>query len=483
MPTPAHLLCLAAALLAVPLLAAPAAAQPATATSNAAASASFESGVASYREGAYPEAYRLFRRAAAESGFSTTTTAALLMAGKAAYADADFDAAVSSLTTLIATYPESRYTPEARRVLALATAGGPNGQGRPFDLGVVLPVSGPNGYLGQALFNGVRIAVDEHNRAVEAGAAGSAEGGPRRQVRLVFRDSGGNGPAASDAVGDAVEAGADAVVGPLFSDEAQPAAARAEEAGVVLVAPLATDDAVSEGRRFAFQANPTFAARGRVMARYTVQRLGLRRVGVVTQDGTPGETDGTAFATEARRLGATVGFDRQLDSAEDWPDLDRRVGASTLAAVQAVYLPVTGADAPERIAEAVRALEAVRGAPRPVGNTEWEGLTTSRERASRLNAVFGQDFFVAPGASDAFGRRYRELSGIGPDRLALIGYDVTRMLLANLEQAGAEGTLADRLRAAPTFQGIAHRFGFNGQQVNESLFILGYRDGDAVLIE
>lgn len=151
-----------------------------------------------------------------------------------------------------------------------------------------------------------------------------------------------------------------------------------------------------------------------------------------------------------------------------------------LTAVQAVYLPVTGATAPEQIADAVRALEAVRGAPRPIGNTEWEGITTSRERASRLNAVFGQDFFVAPGASDTFGRRYRELSGIGPDRLALIGYDATRMLLSNLE---GEGELADRLRAAPPFQGVAHRFSFGGQQVNEALFILGYRDGDAVLIE
>ncbi len=485
MPSRPALRLAALLLVAVPATVAPAAAQEA----NPAAAAAFESGLASFRDGAYPEAYRLFRRAATGFDVSTTTTAALLMAGKAAYADADYDAAVSSLTSLIATYPGSRYTPEARRVLGLATAGGPSGQGRPFDLGVVLPVSGPNGYLGQALFNGVRIAVDEHNRQVAEGyraattgaaAGGAAEGAPRRQVRLVFRDSGGNGSAAGDAVEAAVEAGADALVGPLFSDEAGPAAARAEAAGVVLVAPLATDEAVSAGRRFAFQANPTFSARGRAMARYTVQRLGVRRVGVVTQDGTPGETDGAAFAAEARRLGAAVGFERQLTSADDWADLDRRVGVPALTAVQAVYLPVTGADAPEHIADAVRALEAVRGAPRPVGNTEWEGITTSRERASRLNAVFGQDFFVAPGASDAFGRRYRELSGIGPDRLALIGYDVTRMLLATLE---GEGELADRLRAAPAFQGLAHRFSFGGQQVNEALFILGYRGDAAVLIE
>lgn len=449
------------------LAAAPAAAQPDTAERIPAAEAAFENGLESYRDGAYPEAYRLFRRAATEFGYSDRTTAALLMAAKAAYADADYDAAVGSATTLVATYPESRYTPEARRLLALATAGGPTG--RPFSLGVVLPVGGANGYLGQALFNGVRIAVDEHNA-----------GSPRRPVRLVFRDSGGNGPAARDAVDDAIDDGADAVVGPLFSDEAGPAAERAEAAGVVLIAPLATDELVTRGRRFAFQANPTFPARGRAMARYAVGRLGLRRLGVATEVNTLGVDDGAAFAAEARRLGATVSFERELASASEWADLDRHVGAAALAGIQSIYLPVTGADAPEHIAEALRALDTGRAAPRPLGNTEWEGISTSRDRASRLGAVFGQDFFVAPGSSDAFGRRYRELSGIGPDRLALIGYDVARFLIANLD---GEGTLADRLRAAPTFQGVAHRFGFEGQQVNGALFILGYRDGDAVLLE
>ena len=121
-------------------------------------------------------------------------------------------------------------------------------------------------------------------------------------------------------------------------------------------------------------------------------------------------------------------------------------------------------------------------APRPLGNTEWEGIASaSRSRASRLGAVFTQDFFVAPGATDDFARRYQALSGIGVDRLALIGYDLTRFLLS---QAGTgEGALADRLRRAPQFNGIANRFAFDGGQVNEALFILGYRDGRAVLLE
>ena len=154
-----------------------------------------------------------------------------------------------------------------------------------------------------------------------------------------------------------------------------------------------------------------------------------------------------------------------------------------MARAQAVYLPVTGADAPAYAADALRSLEGLAAPPRPLGNTEWEGLTTSRARASRLGSLFTTDFFSPPGAVDAFGSRYRQLSGIGPDRLALMGYDLTRFILTSVESENAEGSLADRLRAAPTFQGLAHRFNFDGGQVNASLYILAYRDGNAILVE
>ena len=457
-------------ILLVALAAVPALAQPATADRVPAAETAFESGLASFSQGEYAEAYRLFQRAATEFGVHQRTTAAQLMAARAAFAEGAYARAASSATALVTSAPDSRYAPDARALLArIAEADA----GRAFQLGVVLPVAGPDGYLGQAVFNGVRIAVDEHNARVAAGTG--------RRVRMIFRDSGAEGGLAENAVRAAVAAGADAVVGPLFSDEALTAAAAAEAAQVPLVAPLATDDAVSAGRRFAFQANPTFAGRGRAMARYAVGRLGLRRVGVAVETGSLGAVEGAAFAAEARRLGATVAFETRL-GAGDWADLDRRVGASDLAAVQGVFLPTTGADAPTHAADALRALRAVTGAPRPLGNTEWEGLTASRDLASRLGAVFTQDFFVPPGAADAFGRRYRALSGLGPDRLALIGYDVTGFVLSHAEGDGG-AALADRLRAAPRYQGVAHRLAFDGGQVNEALFILGYRDSEAVLLE
>ena len=443
-------------------------AQPATADAIPAAEAAFQNGLASYRSGAYAEAERLFVRAADEFGYNERTTAATLMAAKSAYAEADFERAISLATRLVSRYPTSRYAPEARRVLSNATSGGVGGRGVPFELGVVLPVAGQDGYLGQALFNGVRIAVDEHN-------AGSG-----RPVRMVFRDSRATGDGARQAVEAVVAEGAGAIIGPLFSDEAEPAGAAAEAARVVLLAPLATDVAVSQGRRYVFQANPTFPSRGRAMARYVTGRLGLDRLGVASQRGTFGADMALGFAAEARRLGATVAFEQSLADGSDWQDLDREVGASRLSGVDAVYLPVTGRDAPRYAADALRSLDALGSAPRPLGNTEWEGLSQSTGRASRLGAVFTQDFFVAPGAADAFGRRYRQLSGIGQDRLALIGYDLARFLLS---QIGEEGDLGDAVRAAGRFDGVGNRYSFGDGQVNEALFILGFRDGQAVLLE
>ena len=82
--------------------------------------------------------------------------------------------------------------------------------------------------------------------------------------------------------------------------------------------------------------------------------------------------------------------------------------------------------------------------------------------------------------TSAFGRTYRALAGIGQDRLALMGYDLGRFVLA---QVGVEGALGDALRSAPRFDGIGHRFRFDGGQINEALFVLGFRGEQAVLLE
>ena len=447
-----------------------AAAQPATAPRVSEAETAFESGLAAYREGAYIEAGRLFGRAANDFGYNERTTAALLMMGRSAFAAADFGAASAPLTALVTEYPDSRYAAEARALLATMEASAPT-----FDLGVILPATGENGFLAQAMFNGVRLAVDDHNAA-------NAD----RPVRLVFRDTEGTADGAGTAVRRALEAGADIILGPLFSAEAAAAAEVAEQSGAVLVAPLATDEVVAAGRRFVFQANPTFPVRGRQMARYAVERAGARNLAVVAESGTFGAVMADAFEAEATRLGATIVSTSRMRDAAGWNVLPELVGRERLRTAQAVYLPVTGGDAPEHAAAALRGLEEMSLDIQALGNTEWEGLDASRSRAGRFRAVFDQDFYVDDASAGEFAARYRALAGVRADRLALMGYDVARMVLdVAWPEGGSQASgaaLADRLRAAPLHSGLGHRVHFDGGQVNGALFLMTFRGSEAVLV-
>lgn len=448
----------------------PTTAQPAVAEAVPAAEGAFQSGLDSYEEGDYRSATRHFLRAAEGYGYNVRTTAAALMAGKSAYAAGDLDRAVALFTDLIQTYPQSRYAGEAERVREQALTAGKVGR-QPVQIGVALPVSGAAEPLGQALFNGIRLAVEGHNA-----------GRPDHQIRLVFRATDGGAGRAAAAVRELAEAGVGVVIGPLFSEEAREAAAAAEDADVVLLAPLATDTEVSSGRTRVFQMNPTFPARARVMARYVALDLRLNQVGVVSRRDGFSNAMGDAFAEEVQQLGVEVVFHADLQSRGDWNRIDQVVGRSRLSNVDAVYLPVTGRQAPEHAAGALRSLEQAPRPPRPLGNTEWEGLTGSRDRAARLGAVYTQDFFVAPGALADFAPAYERLAGIGPDRTSLMGYDAAQFLIDLLE-TNAEGILAERIRQASRFDGLGHRFDFEGGQVNHALFIMAYRGGQSVLLE
>ena len=468
MPSLRALLPLCALALAL-LAAAPAAtAQPADAPTIAAAEGQFESGLADYRAGNYDDAARRFTAAATDYGFNARTTAAYFMAGKAHYAAGDRERAVSIFASLLSTYPRSRYAEEARRLQqrALAIEDAPE----PVVLGLVLPAGPDDRPLAQAMLNGVRLAVEQYN-----GAA------PARPVQIVFRDTDGDAAGAQSATQSALDAGADLVIGPLYSFEAEPAAAVAERAGVPLVAPLATEEAVAAGRRFVFQVNPPFAERARVIARYATDELGLQALGTIAEPDGYGRAMADAFTDEARAREAEVPLDFRLASARDWFRLPDVLQAEMLAGLDALYLPTVGDQAAEHAAASMRGLEEIGVVPRPLGNEGWDGLQASRARAAKHQVVFTEAFHVDGRSPDAarFQEAYLRLAGAAPDRLAYAGYDTATFLLGVLRPLrSADGLtgqrLADAIRQAPRHDGLGHRLHFAGGQVNEALFLLGY---------
>lgn len=441
-------------------------AQPATAPHIPSAEQAFDRGLREFSTGNFSAAQASFERAAEAFGYNQRTTAAFVMAAKSRYAAGDIEGAISDFTTFIAAYPNSRYVNHARTVRRDAQTQLMNIPEPPevFTLGIILPMASADEVFSQALFNGVRLAVDAHNEAH-----------PDRPIRMVFRASGSD---AGDAVGALVQAGADAIIGPLYSDEAGRAAAAAERLGVVMIAPLATDHYVSEGRRFVFQTNPTFDVRGRAMAQYTLEQ-GYGSVGSVAVSGSYAETMSNSFIAEARNRNALVAFTEILPTADSWFQMVERVTETRLRSADALYLPVSGATAEDQVLGALRSLQNLyptgSGSPAIFGNAEWVAVegTASASAASRFGVIVSSDIYPDE-RSEAyldFVSRYRQLSGIRPDRLAFIGYDASTMLIAAIDSGLP---LQHTLREASVFEGVAHRIHFKNSQVNQSLFFLRF---------
>ena len=431
----------------------------------------FEDALEAFEQGEYAMAGRLFGIVRSAYDLHRKTTAALLMEAKVLYREGRFEEAVERARFLESEFPLSSYIEAARQLREMAEEGLERGIPLPRDLGILLPLDGSDAPLAQALFTGVRIAVDEHN-----------EQHPDRPVRMIFRNTGVDSARAAGSVEELALLGVQAIIGPLYSSEAIASAGAAERAGVVLVAPLATDESVSNGKRYVFQANPTIVMRGRLMARFAARSLRLDDFGVIAERDRDGISERMAqgFLEEAALERRTVQYDTLLVSQTAWNRLSETLARDTILSASAVYMPIVSGESVARIDAAMRSFESMGLGERIriLGNGDWR-FAPNAMRASRYATTYADDFYVARDDSSvqAFAERYRELSDAEPEgRLAITGYDVARFLLPLLVD-DSEEALADRVRTAPLREGLGTRIDFEGGNVNTAMFWFRYQDG------
>ena len=511
----------------------------------------FEEGLAAFEDEAYTEAYRRFR-AAVEYPLHQKTTAALLMGGRALYRSGRYEDAISILETLLDRYPDTTYRAEANQIISYARDGLQSGQAAPDTLriGLMLNLEGEEATRSQAFFNGVRLAVDRHNgvsrryllppelsgesdevtvheteelfgdeRAEADGATTLITSrdtvfvdslqavteqtrAPRRVAKMHVRhfstDDGDTERALETAVDSLVRMDqVDVIIGPFYSRQAQVAGAAAEEAGVVFIAPLATESGVSAGRRYVFQANPSIEMRGQAMARYAAEGLLIRSTALVYEQGRGlSERMAEGFREEARSIGMDIPFTYEVENARSWSRLPNAIRSDTtitnamMTSAQAVYMPFTGRNAGGRIQEALVGLERMRLGLRALGNSEWHDLGIEQE-ASKFTATYTNDFYVdtARDAVQEFVRNYEILTGTSPDaespiaqRLSYTGYDVTGYLLNGLNNSSTR-IRPDMLRSSSRYEGLGIRIDFSEGNINRGLFIHRYRNGRLELVQ
>ena len=438
------------------------------------ASEQFRLALIAFESREYDAAYRRFMEVFNLEPAHTRTTAALLMAGKALYRMGDHAQVLDVLGLFHRDYPTSRYLPEASQVMAYARLelGKAELLSEAVRIGVALPLTGVDPALSRSLFSGIRFAVNDHNTR------------GRGMVQLIFRDTQNSPARARRAVAELAGEGAEAIIGPLFSEEVLAAAREAERAGVVMVAPLATDDRITRGRRNVFQANAILEEHGAFMARAAVNELGLRRLGVVAQAGkNVSMARARGFTEAAVRERAELEFNVLLESSSDWLRLPELIGREKLRAVDGLYLSVDEVSDMDiaRVAEGILTrLGRSSARPHILGASAWHEVEKG-PFAQNLKVSYVDVLHINELSSEvrSFIQGYRAANeGAAPDRLAYTGYDVTRLLL---QYVGLTDELASSLRSGARYDGAAIRIKFGEDQRNEALFLFHHSPNGGIL--
>ena len=456
----------------------------------------FRTALQAYEDQEYDIAERLFGVAANNYELHRKTTAAFLMQGKALYMQQRFEEATQVLQTLIQTYPTTRYIGEAERMLGfLSGEADPAATSAPtFRLGIALPLNEEAASFSQQLFNGIHMAVDEYNSQVPLMQSELPIPSPR--ITMVFRDTNNDPEQARRAIRELVEVeNVDVIIGPLFSSEAIAAAGEAERLQTVLIAPLATAEAVSFNKTYVFQANPTLETRGRLMARFVVNGLGIKSVGIMADDSNS-ESLGMVrgFQKEFYELQQTnpdqqlsLSFQEYISDTSTWFRLREAVNPDSLMKAKAVYLPINGGNATTLIGGVLTSLDrmGMGGRIRIIGNKEWHSISSS-VLASNYSTTYSNDFHVAADDSLAldFRTRYTSTFSIDPIRLSYSGYDVTNFITSHLSTYAnsSQYPLHLLMRQGGEFRGIGNRIDFSNGNINEAIFYHRYRDGQSQLL-
>jgi ABC-type branched-subunit amino acid transport system substrate-binding protein len=148
---------------------------------------------------------------------------------------------------------------------------------KPKVIGVVLPLSGRLKVYGEAIQDGIKLAIPAN------------EG-----ITVIYKDSQGEPEQAAAAVEAAVAEGAMVIIGPVGATEAGPAALRAQELGVPMIS-LSRVEKLTEVGPYIFRNSLTNSAQGRALARYAIEQLGSKANGILAPDVASGSEVYEAF--------------------------------------------------------------------------------------------------------------------------------------------------------------------------------------------
>jgi ABC-type branched-subunit amino acid transport system substrate-binding protein len=356
--------------------------------------------------------------------------------------------------------------PPPSQQAATAPASGPSLGTGAVRVALILPLSssGSGGSAALALKNAAELALSE---------------APNSDLTLLIKDDRGTPEGAREATQQAVQEGAELIVGPLFSSSVQ-AAGSVARAGNRPVLAFSTDATAATPGVYLLSFLPQSEAQ-RVIT--FAASKGKKSFAALIPETAYGNAVEAQFRQTVAQLGGqVVAVERYSTDAQKLRDAVNRLrpaigGNAPLA--DALFLPES-ADILVNIGQMLQSVGFQPERVKPLGTGTWND-----PRALKVTALNG-GWFAAPDNAGymAFAQRYKAKFQSEPIRIATLGYDAVALVAALTRTQGAARFQAQTLTMPTGFAGTDGVFRFRGDGLSErGLPIFELRNGNAVVVQ
>lgn len=293
-------------------------------------------------------------------------------------------------------------------------------------LGIIVPLSGEEAVFGQAVENGIELAVEKYN--TQGGALG-------KNIEIIIYDSQGKPAVAMDmfeklATHDKV----DAVIGGVLSSTALAIAPLSAKYNLPMITPTAIHPQITKGHKPVFRTVFTTTYQGRGLAEFAYDKL-IARKAVVMYDAT--NIYSTELAEAFRKSfeakgGIIVSYEEYTKDIKDFSSFLTIIKESN---PDVLFIP----DYYNPSALIVKQAKAAGINTNFLGGNGWQGW----QHVEGGDEIFEGTYFTEPYAVDepssqnkSFVAAYKRQFDQIPNSASALGYDSTVIMLEAMKKAG-----------------------------------------------
>jgi len=313
-------------------------------------------------------------------------------------------------------------------------------------VGLLLPLSGSGnaGAAGVSMRNAAELALSEFNNP---------------NIQLLVKDDGGSAQGAQQATQQALDEGAEIILGPLFAASVTQAGAVARARGVPLIA-FSTDSNVAGRGVYLLSFLPESDV-DRIIE-YAIAQGRKSFVALIPDNAYGSVVEAEFKQVVSRKGGRVVALERYpADGGGRIADAARQI-AQAASRADAIFIPDSGDGV-------VAAAQALAGAGlnlkrlQALGTGLWDDPRIFGEAAAEGG------WYPAPDSAGfrAFSTRYRAKYGQEPVRTATLAYDAVALVAALVKTQGAKRFTPETLANPSGFAGIDGVFRFRPDGTNQ----------------